>query len=109
MNTGSFTEKDRNQLLRESDMMLKFDHPHVINLIGICLDAGPSPYLVLPFMENGSLLSYIKKNRCDLLVTKETDEDKVAFNSVYYSKKNYTSSDYGLFFNQGLHRSKKIR
>ena len=82
MNTGSFTEKDRNQLLRESDVMLKFDHPHVINLIGMCLDAGPSPYLVLPFMENGSLLSYVRKNRRNLLVTMETDEDKVAFNRL---------------------------
>ena len=82
MNAGSFTEKEKNQLLRESDMMLDFDHPNVINLIGVCLDAGPSPYLVLPFMENGSLLSYVRKNRNNLLVTKETDEDKVAFNSV---------------------------
>ena len=83
MNTGSFTEKDKSQLLRESDMMLNFDHPNVINLIGVCLDAGPSPYLVLPFMENGSLLSYIRKNRNNLLVTKETAADKVAFNIVY--------------------------
>ena len=83
MNAGSFTEKEKNQLLRESDMMLNFDHPNVINLIGVCLDAGPSPYLVLPFMENGSLLSYIRKNRNNLLVTKETAADKVAFNIVY--------------------------
>ena len=82
MHAGSFTEKDKSQLLRESDMMLKFDHPHVINLIGMCLDAGPSPYLVLPFMENGSLLSYVRKNRDNLLITRETDEDKVAFNSL---------------------------
>ena len=83
MNAGSFTEKEKNQLLRESDMMLNFDHPNVINLIGVCIDAGPSPYLVLPFMENGSLLSYIRKNRNNLLVTKETAADKVAFNRVY--------------------------
>ena len=108
MNTGSFTEKERNQLLRESDIMLKFDHPHVINLIGICLDAGPSPYLVLPFMENGSLLSYIRKNRRNLLVTKETDENKVAFNKRILCH-TLSSSDHGLFFNQGLHCSKKIR
>ena len=80
MNAGSFTEKEKNQLLRESDMMLNFDHPNVINLIGVCLDAGPSPYLVLPFMDNGSLLSYVRRSRCNLLATKETDEDKVAFN-----------------------------
>jgi serine/threonine protein kinase len=62
-------------------------------LIGICLDAGPSPYLVLPFMENGSLRSYLKKNGCNLLLIKEIDEDKVCiaiasikFNNVYYYK-----------------------
>lgn len=57
--------------------MHKLDHPNVISMIGICLDAGPSPYIVLPFMENGSLLSYVKKNRCSLLTSHETEKEKV--------------------------------
>ena len=63
------------EFLRESVLMYKFNHPNVLPLVGICLDAGPSPYIVLPFMENGSLLSYVKKNRCRLLTSSETDEE----------------------------------
>ena len=55
--------------------MYKFDHPNVISLIGLCLDAGPSPYIILPFMENGSLLSYVKKNRGILLTNTDTEEN----------------------------------
>ena len=49
--------------------MKELCHPNVMNLLGVCLDAGPTPYIVLPFMENGDLLSYIKKHRESLLVT----------------------------------------
>ena len=67
------------ELLRESILLYKFNHPNILPLVGICLDAGPyaSLYIVLPFMENGSLLSYVKKNRCSLLTSNETDEEEV--------------------------------
>ena len=57
--------------------MKELCHPNVMNLLGVCLDAGPTPYIVLPFMENGDLLSYIKKRRESLLVTECDDIDKV--------------------------------
>ena len=57
--------------------MKEFCHQNVMNLLGVCLDAGPTPYIVLPFMENGDLLSYIKKHRESLLVTECDDIDKV--------------------------------
>ena len=74
---GSFNEDDIEDLIRESVLMHKFDHPNIISLIGICLDAGPTPYIILPFMENGSLISYVKKNRAILPTNTNTDEDKV--------------------------------
>lgn len=77
INVGSFTDNNIMELLRESVLMYKFNHPNVLPLVGICLDAGPSPYIVLPYMENGSLLSYVKKNRCSLLTSNETDEEEV--------------------------------
>ena len=43
----------------------------------MCLDAGPAPYLVLPFMTNGDLLSYLKANREELVLSDEADENKV--------------------------------
>ena len=50
-------------LLNECTKMLKFDHPNVLTLTGVCLDGGPTPYVVMPFMFNGSLLSYLKRER----------------------------------------------
>ena len=57
--------------------MYKLEHHNVLSLIGLCLDAGPSPYIILPFMENGSLLSYIKSNKAKLCTNIETDEEEV--------------------------------
>ena len=54
-------------LLKECVKMSEFDHPNVLKLIGVCLDGGPAPYIIMPFMENGSLLAYLKENRESLL------------------------------------------
>ena len=64
-------------LVQEFLQMKQFEHPNVMGLIGVCLDAGPAPYIVLPFMANGNLLSYLKKRRSTLVLNKETDEDEV--------------------------------
>ena len=59
--------------------MEKFNHPNVLTLRGICLDGGPAPFIVMPFMSNGSLLDYLKKNRGALVVSRESkDEDEVS-------------------------------
>ena len=43
--------------------MCNFDHPHVLGMVGICLDENNSPYLLLPFMLNGDLRNFLKKKR----------------------------------------------
>ena len=48
--------------------MREFDHPNVLTLQGVCLDGGPAPYIVMPFMTNGSLLSHLKENRGSLIM-----------------------------------------
>ena len=63
--------------MEESIKMKRFDHPNVISLIGVCIEAGPAPYIVMPFMDNGSLLSYLKKHRTELLLPDTTDEEIV--------------------------------
>lgn len=55
-------------LLKECRKMKEFDHPNVLKLIGVCLDGGPAPYIVMPFMAKGSLLDYLKQNREHLLL-----------------------------------------
>ena len=59
--------------------MATFDHPNVLTLIGVCLDGGPAPYIVMPFMFNGSLHSHLKKERSNLVISpdQESDTDNV--------------------------------
>ena len=53
--------------------MKKLRHPNVMSLIGVCLDAGPGVSIVMPFMANGSLLEYLKKER-DKIYLPDTSE-----------------------------------
>ena len=55
--------------------MSKFDHLHVLTSKGVCLDGGPAPYIIMPFMANGSLLAYLRKNRKLLMVSNENSDD----------------------------------
>ena len=55
--------------------MNKFDHPNVLSLSGVCLDGGPAPFIIMPLMANGSLLSYLKKNRSSLVLSSQIDVD----------------------------------
>ena len=57
--------------------MSRFKHAHVMGLIGVCLDAGSAPYIIMPYMANGSLLKYLKRERNNIVVLDETDEDEV--------------------------------
>ena len=57
--------------------MYKFDHPNVLTLTGVCLDGGPAPYIIMPFMAHGSLLSYLKQERQNLVVESNNASDDV--------------------------------
>ena len=63
--------------MKESLQMKDFQHRNVMGLLGVCLDAGPAPYLVLPYMANGDLLSYLKANREQLVLSAEAKENEV--------------------------------
>ena len=63
-------------LLRECAKMKEFNHPNILELRGVCLDGGPAPYIIMPFMTNGSLLSHLKDNRASLVLDpSSTDQD----------------------------------
>ncbi len=57
--------------------MKDFSHPNVLSLIGVSLDAGQSPYIVMPYMANGSLLNYLKKERPNLTFDTKAPEEMV--------------------------------
>ena len=71
-------------LLQECNKMSAFDHPNVLTIIGVCLDGGPAPYLIMPFMFNGSLLSYLKRER-DNLVLGLPSQSEVDFAKLHVS------------------------
>ena len=74
------------ELLEECIKMKNFCHRHVMTLIGVCLDGGPEPFLVLPYMANGSLVSYLRKQQYNLVVVKDNhrncDEELAQVRSI---------------------------
>ena len=80
---GDFDDVDVNQFVEESLKMSRFKHGHVMGLIGVCLDAGSAPYIVMPYMANGSLLRYLKKERINIVFSEDADEDDVG-SSVHF-------------------------
>ena len=62
-------------LIEESLKMMNFDHVNVLNLLGVCVDTGSAPYIVMPLMSHGSLLSYLKRERHNLTVCEAYCDD----------------------------------
>ena len=75
--TGVFSKSDVDNIVQESLKMKSFDHLNVLPLIGVCLDLGDAPYILTPFMDEGSLLSYLKRERPNLTVSENAEEDMI--------------------------------
>ena len=76
-NVGVFGTSELTSMIEESVKMAKFNHPKVMRLIGVCIDKGPSPYIVMPYMSYGSLLSFLKKHRAELTLANDNDQELV--------------------------------
>ena len=63
--------------------MSEFDHPNILTLNAVCLDGGPAPFIIMPFMINDSLLAYLRKNRAKLIIEsgnrQPEDDNEVRF------------------------------
>ena len=72
--------------MEEGVKMARFNHPNVMRLIGVCIDKGASPYIVMPYMAYGSLLSYLKKHRVELTLVNDEDQALVwyLYTSQYF-------------------------
>ena len=66
---GFFDNSTISSLVEEILKMKDFSHLNVLTLMGVALDARGSPCLVMPYMSNGSLCEYLRKehNRAELL------------------------------------------
>ncbi|CAL1528838.1 unnamed protein product [Lymnaea stagnalis] len=47
-------------LVQEAVIMREFQHPNVLGLIGLAEKEPGVPYVILPFMENHDLLTYVR-------------------------------------------------
>ena len=72
-------------MMSEILKMQDFHHPHVMTLIGVSFDANHTPSMVMPFMANGSLLLYLKKNRSSLIISEAADEETVRLSPCAYN------------------------
>ena len=72
-----FSSSDLKHLVEESKIMSKFDHPNVMKLLGVTISQSKTLLIVMPFMAQGSLLSYLRIYRADLTVENEEIMDLV--------------------------------
>ncbi len=62
---GSQTELQA--FLDESSIMTSFKHSNILSIVGVCFDSPVGvPFLLLPFMANGSLKDYLKGKRINV-------------------------------------------
>ena len=67
MHVDPLNQDGVNDLKKECRIMSGLHHPNVLTLIGVCLDAE-TPYIIMPLMERGSLLMYLRSDRDNLLI-----------------------------------------
>ena len=54
------------EFLKECVMAVQFDHPNVLSLIGVSiLREEAIPLMVMPYMENGDVKSFVQSKRGD--------------------------------------------
>ena len=63
------------QFIKECIIAKKFNHPNVLNLIGVSFLKGEAvPLMILPFMHNGDVKSFVKSKRGSILEVTEYPE-----------------------------------
>ena len=65
---GFHDQQRADALLDEALCMKSLDHPNVLTLIGVCMDALSTPCIVMPYMANGSLLAHLRRTSDNLSV-----------------------------------------
>ena len=64
--TANSTPEQVEDFISESAIMLNFDHPNVLHLLGVCFDTEDQfPLIILPLMSNGDLKSFLIRKRGD--------------------------------------------
>ena len=58
--------------------MSVLDHVHILPLTGVCVDEKDGPCIVTPFMTEGSLLCYLKREAHNLAISELADEELIS-------------------------------
>ena len=62
MYVGFITVQSIKSILHEGILMKNFDHPNVLNVLGVGFNTDNKlPFVILPFMVNGDLKTYLKR------------------------------------------------
>ena len=56
--------------------MARFDHPNVMKLLGVTI-SGNKTFIIMPYMAQGSLLSFLRKHRAELTIDNADMSDMV--------------------------------
>ncbi len=73
---SAFTEKDEiDKFIAESGIMVNFDHPNILRLVGVCFNMEDNlPAIVLPYMANGDLRSFLRAKRAEMIISNAKNE-----------------------------------
>ena len=86
---GLYSTSDVAKMLAEIAKMEDLRHPNVMSLIGVHLDMRLGLSIVMPFMANGSLLEYLKRERNSIYLEDSADVDTVSENENYHIHRNF--------------------
>ena len=75
--SGVGTPNDSLNLEEEVLKMQYFKHSNVMSLIGVCENFCGGPAVVMPFMANGSVLDYLRRERKNLVLDAEAEKSMV--------------------------------
>ena len=86
-------------MMEEIVIMQQFNHINVLRLLGVVVVGLSGPSIVMPFMANGNLGSYLRKNQETVILSTTADSDSVCtYIYLYYTSEQNSSSSTMYFF-----------
>ena len=76
-----FSTSDLKRLVEESQIMARYDHPNVMKLLGVAISQQNTLFIVMPYMAQGCLFSFLRKQRADLTVESDDMTNLVSYSS----------------------------
>ena len=75
--SGPTSVSDVEGILSEIFKMEVLCNPNVMNIIGVSISSDITPVIVMPYMANGSLLNYLRKERSSLYMDYDVQNEEV--------------------------------